>query len=146
MALVCRGSWAASRVHHALRLPLLRRSLTWRSTTAHSARGSMKRKFTSSRCFLDVIFCFALPWPVLCNNDVWRTLFYIVVLSNRPEELSMFRGMLVYLRVSFDRVCSSSNTRLWTTLQLLFEIRQNMILILFIFLCATRGSKPPSRK
>jgi hypothetical protein len=39
---------------------VVRRSSTCRSTTAHSARGSMKLKFTSSRCLLDVIFCLAL--------------------------------------------------------------------------------------
>jgi hypothetical protein len=46
------------------------RNLTWRSTMAHSARGSMRLKCTSSRCFLlvDVIFWFVIFWPPLCNK------------------------------------------------------------------------------
>jgi hypothetical protein len=56
----------------------------------------------------------------------------------------MFRGMLVYLRVSFDRVCSSSNIGLWTTLQLLFEIRENMTSII-IFICDSRVEAPESK-
>jgi hypothetical protein len=37
----------------------VRWSLTLRSMMAPSVRGSMKRRFTFSRCFFDAFFCFS---------------------------------------------------------------------------------------